>query len=68
MSFTVLDHYKGFVSNSFIKKDITQIDLLKKISFAWEQFNKNNLFFSKKKKKVVKKQKNEEYKSPFCKI
>ncbi len=50
MSFTVLDHYKGFVSNSFIKKDITQIDLLKKISFAWEQFNKNNLFFSKKKK------------------
>ena len=28
MSFTVLDHYKGFVSNSFIKKDITQIDLV----------------------------------------
>ena len=28
MSFTVLDHYKGFVSNSFIKKDINQIDLL----------------------------------------
>ena len=50
MSFTVLDHYKGFVSNSFIKKDINQIDLLNKISFAWEQFNKNNLFFSKKKK------------------
>ena len=50
MSFTVLDHYKGFVSNSFIKKDISQIDLLKKISFAWDQFNKNNLFFSKKKK------------------
>ena len=50
MSFTVLDHYKGFVSNSFIKKDISQIDLLKKISFAWDKFNKNNLFFSKKKK------------------
>ena len=43
MSFTVLDHYKGFVSNSFIKKDISQIDLLKKISFAWDKFNKNNL-------------------------
>ena len=50
MSFTVLDHYKGFVSNNFIKKDITQIDLLKKISFAWEQFNKNNLFFLKRKR------------------
>ena len=50
MSFTVLDHYKGFVSNNFIKKDINQIDLLNKISFAWDQYNKNNLFFSKKKK------------------
>jgi len=50
MSFSVLDHYKGFVSNNFIKKDINQIDSLKKISFAWDQYNKNNIFFSKKKK------------------
>ena len=50
MSFTVFDHYKGFVSNNFIKKDINQTDLLKKISFVWDQYNKNNLFFSKKKK------------------
>ena len=50
MSFTVFDHYKGFASNNFIKKDINQTDLLKKISFAWDQYNKNNLFFSKKKK------------------
>ena len=49
MSFTILDHYKGFVSNNFIKKDINQTDLLKKISLAWEQYNKNNLFFAKKK-------------------
>ena len=50
MSFTVFDHYKGFASNNFIKKDINQTDLLKKISFSWDQYNKNNLFFSKKKK------------------
>jgi len=50
MSFTVFDHYKGFVFNNFIKKDINQTDLLKKISFSWDQYNKNNLFFSKKKK------------------
>ena len=50
MSFTVLDHYKGFVSNNFIKKDATQINLLNKISLSWDQYNKNNLFFSKKKK------------------
>ena len=50
MSFTILDHYKGFVSNNFIKKDINQTDLLNKISSAWDQYNKNNLFFSKKKK------------------
>jgi len=50
MSFSVLDHYNGFVSNNFIKKDINQINLLKRISFAWNQYNKNNPFFSKKKK------------------
>ncbi len=50
MSFSVLDHYNGFVSNNFIKKDIKQTDLLNKISLVWDQFNKKNLFFSKKKK------------------
>ena len=53
MSFSVLDHYNGFVSNNFIKKDIIQINLLNKISFTWNEFNKNNLFFSKKKKKGI---------------
>ena len=50
MSFTVLDHYGGFVSNNFIKKDSNQVNLLKKISNTWDQYNKNKLFFSKKKK------------------
>ncbi len=50
MSFTVLDHYKGFVSNNFIKKDISQIKLLNKITLTWDQYNKSNIFFSKKKK------------------
>ena len=50
MSFSILDHYNGFVSNNFIKKDIKQTNLLNKISSVWDQFNKNNLFFSKKKK------------------
>ena len=50
MNFTILDHYNGFVSNNFIKKDLNQTNLLNKISFTWDQYNKNNLFFSKKKK------------------
>ncbi len=50
MSFTVLDHYKGFVSNNFIKKDINQTKLLNKITLTWDQYNKSNIFFSKKKK------------------
>ncbi len=50
MNFSVLDHYNGFVSNNFIKKDINQTNLLNEISFAWDEYNKNNLFFSKKKK------------------
>jgi len=50
VSFTVLDHYKGFVSNNFIKKDNKQINLLNNISLEWEKFNKSKLFFSKRKK------------------
>ncbi len=53
MTFTVLDHYIGFVSNNFIKKDINQIDLLNKISLAWNKKIKKNLFFSKNKKKGI---------------
>ena len=45
MSFTVLDHYKGFVSNNFIKKDINQTKLLNKITLTWDQYNKSNIFF-----------------------
>ena len=32
MNFTIVDHYQGFVSNNFIKKDINQVELLNKIS------------------------------------
>jgi len=53
MSFSVLDHYNGFVLNSFIKKDINQTDLLSKISLTWNEYNKKNLFFSSKKKKGI---------------
>ncbi len=53
MSFSVLDHYKGFVLNSFIKKDINQINLLNKISLIWNNYNKSNFFFKKKKKKGI---------------
>ncbi len=53
MSFSILDHYNGFVLNNFIKKDISQINLLKKISLIWDQYNKNNLFFFKNKKKGI---------------
>ena len=53
MSFSVLDHYNGFVLNNFIKKDNNQTNLLNKISLTWNQYNKNNLFFSKNKKKGI---------------
>ena len=44
MNFTVLDHYKGYVFNNFIKKDSKQIELLNNIDLAWGQFNKTNIF------------------------
>ena len=50
MNFTVLDHYKGYVFNNFIKKDSKQIELLNNIDLAWGQFNKTNIFSSKRKK------------------
>ena len=53
MTFSVLDHYKGFVLNNFIKKDTNQTDLLNQMSLTWSQYNKKNLFFSKKEKKGI---------------
>ena len=50
MSFTILDHYEGFVLNNFIKQDVSQINTLNKISLTWEKYNENILFFSKRKK------------------
>ena len=47
MNFTVLDHYSGFFKNNFIKKDINQIAILKKIQSTWDDFNKKSMFFSK---------------------
>ena len=53
MTFSVLDHYNGFVLNNFIKKDTNQTDLLNQMSLTWSQYNKKNLFFSKKEKKGI---------------
>ncbi len=50
MSFSAIDHYKGFVFNNFIKKDDNQISLLKHLTNAWDEFNKNQLFSLNKKK------------------
>ena len=50
MSFSVIDHYNGFVLNNFIKKDKNQTNLLNKISLTWNQYNKKNFFTPKKKK------------------
>lgn len=50
MSFSVLDHYDGFVKNNFIKKDINQIAALNQLTSALEDFNSKRIFFSKSKK------------------
>ena len=51
MKFNILDQYNSFVENNFIKKDLKQVEVLKKINEAW---NKNKkIFFSKKNKKGV---------------
>ena len=52
MKFTVLDLYKSFVENNFIKFDESQIEILKKIQSCWAKYNKN-FFFKKKKKQGV---------------
>ena len=50
MSFTVLDHYDGFVKNNFINNDTNQIAILNQLTCSLEEFNKNSFFFSKPKK------------------
>ena len=50
MGFTILDYYKGFVSNNFIKQDINQVNLLNKITFLWNEYKKSKLLFFKRKK------------------
>ena len=50
MHFTILDYYEGFILNNFIKKDLSQIFLLKSISSSWDQFNDTNIFFFLKEK------------------
>ena len=51
MKFNILDQYNSFVENNFIKKDLKQVEVLKKINEAW---NKNKkIFFSKNNKKGV---------------
>ncbi len=50
MSFTILDYYKGFVSNNFIKQDTNQVNLLNKITFLWNEYKKSKILFFKRKK------------------
>ena len=50
MSFTVLDHYEGFIFNNFIKRDKNQINLLNDVDLTWREFNKSNVFYSKRKR------------------
>jgi len=50
MSFTVLDHYEGFIFNNFIKRDENQINLLNNVDLAWCEFKKSNIFYSKRKR------------------
>ena len=45
MNFTVLDQYKSFVENNFIKKDPFQIDVLERIYDLWKMKDEKNFFF-----------------------
>ena len=49
MKFNILDQYNSFVENNFIKKDLKQVEVLKKINEAWNKKKKN--FFLKKQQK-----------------
>ena len=48
MNFTILDHYESFVENNFIKKDLEQVNVLKKIYSTWTENKKKKLFIIKK--------------------
>ena len=53
MNFTVLDQYKSFVENNFIKKDPFQIDVLERIYDLWKMKDEKNFFFKNKLKTGV---------------
>ncbi len=48
MNFTVLDQYKSFVQNNFIKKDLDQIHVLEKIYNLWKIKDEKKFFFKNK--------------------
>ena len=50
MIFNIIDHYESFVSNNFIKRDSSQINLLQQSYSVWNNFNKNSFIFKKNKK------------------
>ena len=50
MSFTVIDQYKSFVENNFIKSNRSQLEVLKKIDTIWNKNKKTNFFSNTNKK------------------
>ena len=50
MSFNVIDQYKSFVENNFIKSNRSQLEVLKKIDTIWNKNKKTNFFSNTNKK------------------
>ena len=50
MPFTVIDQYKSFVENNFIKSNRSQLEVLKKIYTIWNKNQKTNFFSNTNKK------------------
>ena len=50
MPFTVIDQYKSFVENNFIKSNRSQLEVLKKIDTIWNKNQKTNFFSNTNKK------------------
>ena len=48
MNFTVLDQYKSFVENKFIRKDSKQIHVLETVNNVWKIKDEKKLFFKNK--------------------
>jgi len=48
MTFTVIDQYKSFVENNFIKSSDEQISVLRKLNSSWQLSQKNNFFLTNK--------------------